>query len=105
MKPNVIKGSGRRVQVKIGGKDVPEWDGEPVAAIVCVTTNYMALPGSTIEHCHDCREEVWLAESSLEVLLKYPTTPITCIACVTKIVENQDKVVRVDDGWPRGMQT
>lgn len=93
--------------MKIGGREVPLWDGRPVSAIVCVRLDQAltAAPGSSIEHCHDCQAEVWFAESSLQVLEKYPTTPVICMRCVTKRVEQNVQPMRVDDEWLRGMQT
>lgn len=69
---------------------VKEWDGEPVDSIVCIPLSRQSVPtvDSSIEHCHQCQQEVWLAPTSLVVIEKYPTTPLTCLDCLmTKVKE------------------
>src|SRR6476661_3501367 len=72
---------------------VSEWDGGPVDSVVCVPVSRgnVPVPFSSMEHCVECQQEVWLAPSSHAVLEKYPGTPIKCLDCLMEKVRRIKK--------------
>lgn len=64
--------------------------------IICqrVDSEKIPMPGSEIHACSKCEHDVYVAESSLRVLQKYPDAIIVCHVCINEFVEGLEEEVK-----------
>jgi len=69
---------------------IPASDEKP-GAIVASNRKQDQVKGARKTRCHDCRGKVWISPSTQEVLRRHPGTPVICIACFEKQVQEKMK--------------
>jgi len=91
-----VEKDGRKgINLPIPGKPgenlfIPASDEKP-DAIVASDSKQDRVKGSKKTRCADCRCKVWISPSTQELLRRYPGTPVICIACVLKRIEQEKK--------------
>lgn len=69
---------------------IPASDEKP-DAIVTSDRKQDQVKGAKKTRCADCRCKVWISPSTQEMLRRYPGTPVICMACFVKRVEQEKK--------------
>ncbi len=64
---------------------------EKPGGIVASANKANRLKGAKKTRCADCRCKVWISPSSQEMLRRYPGTPVICIACCMKRIEEEKR--------------
>ncbi len=49
------------------------------------------LQGAKKTRCADCKRKVWISKSTQEMLRRWPGTPVICLNCFVKRVEQENK--------------
>lgn len=71
---------------------------EPPGTIVASDRREDRLKGAKKTRCRDCRRKVWISPSTQEVLKRYPGTPVLCIVCMLKQVEQEKEEGKANGG-------
>lgn len=88
----VEKDGKKGLEIPLDGKKLfVEASDEKPGVIVASEHKKDRVKGARKTKCHDCRHKVWISPSTQVMLKRYPGTPVICLSCCLKRMEEEGK--------------